>query len=245
VIVAVALCPATPLLVTGISGTEAVLPELLDACRRVAAELLSARPAVVAVVGAGGAADQGAADGQAVLAAFAPGRTARAEADGGAEPGVPSARRPLTASLGVGDWLLDDVGATAERLFVPVPADEPAAGCVGIGAALATRPQRTALLVMADGSARRGPKAPGHFDQRSVGFDAEVERAVRAGDLDALLAIDAGLADELMATGRPAWQVLAGALAGRKVASEILYCDDPLGVAYLVASLRVRPVGEE
>jgi hypothetical protein len=32
---------------------------------------------------------------------------------------------------------------------------------------------------------------------------------------------------------------MAGALDGRKVSSEIRYCDDPFGVAYLVASLRV------
>jgi aromatic ring-opening dioxygenase LigB subunit len=93
--------------------------------------------------------------------------------------------------------------------------------------------------VLGDGSARRGLRAPGYLDARSAGFDAEVERAVRTGDLDALLAIDPELARELMAAGRPAWQVLAGALAGKVVESEIRYCDDPFGVAYLVASLRV------
>jgi len=41
-----------------------------------------------------------------------------------------------------------------------------------------------------------------------------------------------------MATGRPAWQVLAGALGGLAPAAEVLYCDDPFGVGYLVASLR-------
>jgi hypothetical protein len=53
----------------------------------------------------------------------------------------------------------------------------------------------------------------------------------------ALLALDADLARELMATGRAAWQVLAGALAGRQPACRILYSGDPFGVAYLVASL--------
>jgi aromatic ring-opening dioxygenase LigB subunit len=96
-----------------------------------------------------------------------------------------------------------------------------------------------ALLAMGDGSARRGPKAPGYFDARSGPFDAEVERAVRAGDLDALLALDTDLARELMATGRAAWQVLAGALHGTGPASEIIYRSDPFGVAYLVASLVV------
>ena len=42
-----------------------------------------------------------------------------------------------------------------------------------------------------------------------------------------------------MATGRPAWQVLAGAVNGLRPASVIRYDDDPFGVAYLVASLTV------
>jgi hypothetical protein len=35
--------------------------------------------------------------------------------------------------------------------------------------------------------------------------------------------------------------VLAGALQGTETASEIIYSDDPFGVAYLVASLTVPP----
>jgi len=51
---------------------------------------------------------------------------------------------------------------------------------------------------------------------------------------NALLAIDPGLARELMAAGAAGLQVLAGALSGQVVASEIRYADDPFGVAYLV-----------
>jgi hypothetical protein len=66
-----------------------------------------------------------------------------------------------------------------------------------------------------------------------------VERAVRAGDTRALLDLDPGLARELMATGRPAWQVLAGALEGDTGLSvEVPYTGDPFGVAYLVATLQ-------
>jgi hypothetical protein len=70
-----------------------------------------------------------------------------------------------------------------------------------------------------------------------VVFDAEVECAIRDGDLDRLLTLDPGLARDLMATGRPTWQVLAGAFRRQRISSHIRYCDDPLGVAYLVASL--------
>ena len=113
------------------------------------------------------------------------------------------------------------------------------AGCRKLGADLAGGSTRTALLAVGDGSARRGLRAPGHFDERAHAFDAEVERAMRAGDLTALLDLDPALARELMATGRPAWQVLAGALDGvASLTPEVQYAGDPFGVAYLVATLR-------
>jgi hypothetical protein len=145
----------------------------------------------------------------------------------------------LPSSVGLGARLLCQAGYQGLRILRSIGYDEPPDRCAAVGAELATAGERVALLVMADGSARRGLRAPGHLDPRSAGFDAEVERAVRAGDARALLAIDQELARELMATGRPAWQVLAGALGEREVTAEVRYCDDPFGVAYLVASLRV------
>ncbi|MFI5068489.1 MAG: hypothetical protein ACHP9Z_31530, partial [Streptosporangiales bacterium] len=97
--------------------------------------------------------------------------------------------------------------------------------------------ERTGLLVLGDGSARRGPKAPGYFDERAAAFDAAVERAVRSGDLDDLRRVDPALARDLMASGRPAWQLLAGAFAGTPVSVDVQYAGDPFGVMYLVASL--------
>ena len=136
----------------------------------------------------------------------------------------------------MGAYLLDQAAYRGPRVIWTVSQDEPPAGCRKLGAELAAAGQRTALLVLGDGSARRGPKAPGAFDPRAAAFDAEVERAVRAADLDALLAVDPALARDLMATGRPAWQVLAGALAGTAPAAQVRYAGDPFGVLYLVAS---------
>jgi aromatic ring-opening dioxygenase LigB subunit len=121
------------------------------------------------------------------------------------------------------------------RRLHSVGQDEPPAGCRQLGKEIGGTAARTGLLVMGDGSARRGPRAPGHYDERAAAFDAEVERAVRAGDLQALMAVDPALARELMATGRPAWQVLAGATAGTAPRAEVMYAGDPLGVMYLVA----------
>ncbi|MGH3165026.1 MAG: hypothetical protein ACRDN0_03910, partial [Trebonia sp.] len=120
----------------------------------------------------------------------------------------------------------------------------PAGACVRLGASLADAGARAGLLVMGDGSAKRTLKAPGYFDERAAPFDASVEQAVRSGDMTALAAMDAALARDLMATGRAAWQVLAGALgagsAGARAGvspGEVLYSDFPYGVSYLVAVL--------
>ena len=175
------------------------------------------------------------------------------EAGGDAVPeagrdAVPEAGRETTRGgpslplpLGLGARLLDQAGYAGRRELHSIGEREQAGACAVLGARIATAGQRVALLVMADGSARRGVKAPGYLDPRSAPFDAEVEKAVRAGDMPALLALDADLAEALMATGRPAWQVLAGAMNGQRPASQIRYCDDPFGVAYLVASLTVSP----
>jgi hypothetical protein len=227
-ITAAALCPAPPLLARELTGADPVVPDLREACRQAAAALLASRPDVIAVVGAGEKTTGWDPGGRLDLAAYAPMLGA------GAGPPV-----PLAAGLGAG--LLDQAGYQGRRVLQSVSPDEPAQRCAELGADLAGRAGRVALLVMADGSARRGRRAPGHLDERSAPFDAEVERAVRAGDLEALLAIDPVLARELMATGRPGWQVLAGALAGTRPRVEIRYAGDPFGVAYLVASLDLPP----
>ncbi len=261
-IVAAALCPAPPLLIPALTGAADVLPELRAACLEAVAELIAAGPEVIAVVGPADITRTWEPASRLDLAAFAPAR-GRGQGTGllpvpqqGAPPATDDGAAGLPASLGVGACLLDQAGYSGERLLQAVAHDEPSQRCASLGASLAGpreagtaeaggtgraggTGQRTALLVMADGSACRGPRAPGHFDPRSAEFDAEVERAVREADLGALLAIDAGVARELMAAGRPAWQVMSGALNGSKVATRLRYSDDPFGVAYLVASLRV------
>ena len=220
-----ASCPAPPLLARELTGADSVLPELRAACLDATVALLSSEPDLVAVVGVAGqtrAFDQSA---RLDLSAFAPGQ------------GRPSSWPSLPLALGLGARLLDQAGYAGRRVLQSVSEHEPPAECAALGARLAASSPRVALLVMADGSARRGLKAPGYLDDRSVPFDAEVERAIRGGDMSALLAVDDVLARELMATGRASWQVLAGAVTGGRPACQIRYCDDPFGVAYLVASL--------
>lgn len=94
---------------------------------------------------------------------------------------------------------------------------------------------RTALVVMADGSACRGEKAPGHLHPDALAFDEAIDHALRDGDVDALAAIDADLAHELWSEGAPGFHVLAEVARGRGVSSDVTYADAPYGVAWWVA----------
>jgi hypothetical protein len=242
-IVAAALCPAPPLLVRELTGAHVVAADLRDACLASVAGLVAAEPDVVAVVGAADRTARWSETAVLDLARYAPGpviANGQAQPRGAAETAGPGSTGTVPSALGVGAWLLGEACGALSRVLHSVSVNEPVGRCASLGAELASLRARVALLVMADGSARRGLTAPGYLDERSAGFDAMVQDAVGAGQLDALLDIDPALARDLMATGRPAWQVLAGALAGHKVSSEIRYCDDPYGVAYLVASLRVQ-----
>jgi hypothetical protein len=90
-----------------------------------------------------------------------------------------------------------------------------------------------AVLVVANGSARRGEKAPGYLDERAAGFDAALGAALRGPDPAALAGLDVLLAEEL----------LAGNVAGLRALGEILtpehrasvdYDAEPFGVQYWV-----------
>jgi hypothetical protein len=93
------------------------------------------------------------------------------------------------------------------------------------------------LLVVANGSATRSEKAPGHLDPRSSSFDEGLENALRSGDVEALAALDAALASELWCNDAAAFHALASVLpAGTR--GEVSYADDPYGVQYWVVTWR-------
>jgi hypothetical protein len=132
--------------------------------------------------------------------------------------------------------LLDESGWHGKETWVPLGEDS---DCDRAGAAVHRGPGRTALLVMADGSAARTVKAPGHFDERARDFDHGIVRALREGDHVALRALDGTLARELRMQGVPALRVLAAAMgsAGRDIAPpHVSYVDDPFGVLYFVVT---------
>ncbi|MBL7490179.1 class III extradiol dioxygenase subunit B-like domain-containing protein [Frankia sp. AgB1.9] len=264
-LVVAAVCPHPPLLVPRVGANEPVAARepALAAVRR----LRAANPDVLVVVGD---------DPDALAAGFhaysstsvgdfrgfgvdyqvqlGPGPTAGMSDLGGVpgavgEGGATDAPR-LPLSLAVGAWLLAETGWDVARWGLGVSPKAEAAQAVARGAELVAGPDRVALLVMGDGSARRTPKAPGALDERAEPYDAVVERALATVDLDALLALDPGLSADLLVAGRASWQVLAGAVGARPIGTptwgaDVLYADAPFGVGYFVGVWEPGVSGDE
>jgi len=244
VIVRAAVCPSPPLLARELTGRTVILPDLRDACAAAVADLLAAAPDVVAVVGGGEETatwdPEDRLDLSAYAAGYAPSPAGAVAGDGGGD-GDGDGKPSLPLAVGLGALLLDDAGYAGPRILQAVDESAPPDACLRLGRDLAAAAPRVALLAVGDGSARRSRSAPGYLDERAIPFDDAVQRAMREGDLAALARLDPDLARDLMATGRAAWQVLAGAcdgaFAGARPAAEIRYAADPFGVAYLVAVL--------
>jgi hypothetical protein len=243
VIVSAAICPSPPLLAreltgqAGLAGQAGPLPELRGACAAALAALLSAAPDVVVVTGPAALTADFGHRGRLDLGAYAP-ALGRDRGTGEDEPALP-------LSLGIGARLLDEAAYAGPRSYRGIGVSAPAETCLRLGRQIAASARRVALLAVGDGSARRSVSAPGYLDERAAPFDESVERAVRDGEPAALATLDPELAADLMADGRAAWQVLAGALTAEGaspggVRGDVLYADAPLGVAYLVAVLTPR-----
>jgi hypothetical protein len=93
-----------------------------------------------------------------------------------------------------------------------------------------------AVLVLCNGSARRGEKAPGHLDARSAAFDEAVLGALAGADPAGRADLDETLAGELLADGIAGLRAVGRALADRDVVASVLYADDPYGVQYWVVT---------
>ncbi|HEU5269629.1 MAG TPA: hypothetical protein VFU36_06860 [Jatrophihabitans sp.] len=214
-------CPQPPLLLPGLTGRPVPeVEQLRAACHAAIAGLLAGRPDELVLIGG----------------------IAAAERDRPAEQAPPAVRdRPAEpVSLRVGRQLLAEVGCAIPVRPVPIRADATTAECLATGRRLVTGTagagERIGLLVLADGSARRGLKAPGYLDPRADPFDRSIERALAAGDPAGLAALEMTVAAELLVAGRAAWQVLAGATEGCRFEAEVHYLGDPFGVWYPVVA---------
>ncbi|MDT0201574.1 hypothetical protein [Nocardioides sp. AE5] len=92
-----------------------------------------------------------------------------------------------------------------------------------------------AWIVVANGSARRGEKAPGHLDERAFAFDDDIEKALWAGDGTVLAGLDTALGEELLAEGIAGLVELGRAVPtpGRALG---WFSSDERGVAWWVVS---------
>lgn len=223
---AVAFVPAAPLLVPEVAGGSAGLD----------AELRSASLGVVReALGCG-------VDDVVVVACSAPpGEWSEAWTWDFAGFGVP--RRPadprpaLPWSLSVGAWLLDECGWSGPRRYVGVDGPAPLAPEAPAPAAPDRRSGgSTAVVVVADGSACRSERAPGHLDPRAERFDLAIADLLARGDVAGLGAVDAALAEQLMCRSLPAWAWAVGCLGDAVVSgAELTSHVAPYGVGYFVA----------
>jgi hypothetical protein len=228
VLVAAAVCPHPPLLVPDLAAGAAVeLDGLRTACDSAVASLLAADTDLLVLVG----------DAPAV-GTFPSGAWGSLASYGlDIAVGTIAGRPSLPLSLTIGRWLLDrQDAAPADSLLFGVSSDADATRCQSLGAKLAERAPRVAMLVMGDASARRSLKGPGYLDERAAPYDEAVACALAGTDTAALLALDPALSAELHVAGRASWQVLAGAAEGGSWAGAVTFDEAPYGVTYLVAT---------
>lgn len=224
--VAVAFCPAAPLLLPAVEGRSAPeTTELRRTCRAAVAAMLAAGPETVVVV------------------AEAPAGTRHGSGDVARLRGLgldldvpfagPPAANPGIAAVGFGvaAWLLDDVTFAGRRIGVG-PAD--------LAGVLGECTGQVGVLAVGDGSARRGVKAPGYLDETAAPFDAVVAAALASGDAAALAALDPAEGRRLLAAGVPVWRAVGSALAGRSITGRLHADAAPFGVGYLVADWAAR-----
>ncbi len=142
----------------------------------------------------------------------------------------------IDAARGVAEPLGHRVAA---HLLGDVPFD---AVTVSPGAVdlLRARAEPMTLVVMADGSASRGEKAPGHLHPEAVAFDEAVDAALRRGDAAALAALDPVLAEAVWCTGAAGLRLLGELTRGSGITPEVSHHAAPYGVAWWVARWEIH-----
>ncbi len=208
-ILAAAVCPHPPLLAYDVPpGSVDDLATLRVACDAAVRTLLDADPSRVIVIGAGDRDDDRDESAGGSLAAYGLDISA-----GGPDHGLP-------LSLTIGAWLLDRAGWTGARTYSSAHPDVDG---------------DVALLVMADGAAKRSIQAPGFLDERAEPYDASIAAALAGGDPEALAQLDADLGVELGSAGAVTLRTLGDLAKGADITARLRYDEAPFGVGYFVA----------
>lgn len=112
-----------------------------------------------------------------------------------------------------------------------------------LGAKLQADGARVALILVTDGAACHGPKAPRAEDVRAQEYEDGVCAALASGQPGRLAQVDVDLGAELGATGPQVWPLLVTA-AGGDMIGEVLWAGAPYGVGWAVASWRRSTTGD-
>ncbi|SDU76015.1 class III extradiol ring-cleavage dioxygenase family protein [Jiangella alkaliphila] len=228
-LIAAAVCPYPPLMVAGIGPPDDVrLDDVRAACWSALDDLRATSPDVLVVVGPG----ETTADEAPRAGSLAPYGVDLSVALPGDE--APHNEQTMPLSVSVGAWLLQRDGWDGLVTAATVAGDAGDGDCVELGRRIAGRADRVALLVMADGSPLRADTTPHEQRTKAQTYDAELATALRDGDPQRLLDLDAALAAEVGSPGRKALRVLAGAADDGLFDAEVTYDDAPYGVGYLV-----------
>ena len=225
-ITAAGLVPHPPLLLRELGGARDPVGDLRAACLATVRDLLTQAETLAVVGGAAG------------TRRWDPAAGIDVRRFGTCAPRSSGPSLPL--SVGVGVRLLGQAGWDGPVVAHSLAPDVSADALDRLAADLGAGPGRTAVLVLGDGSARRGEKAPGYLDERAFPLDDAVAKALADGEAAELAALDVQLADELMVLGASALRFL-GALAlrqPRRPAATLTYRGDPFGVTYLTATWR-------
>jgi len=240
-VVTVAVLPWPPALVPELMGRAASELEPLrhaadSALRGLVAELRQ-HPAGQVVVVAPGDPGEHEAAGEVSFSGF--GRDVRVPALPGAagavEPELPTSMmvaRYLTHRVSADESDIAKVWAGARWLTVD------ADGAAQLATELAGADEPTAVVLLVDGAASHGPKAPRAEDSRAGAFDDAIADALEHGDRGALAAVDLELAGQVGADGAHLWPLMAGATAGGMWLGDVLFRGEPYGVGWTVALWR-------
>ncbi|HEY2552360.1 MAG TPA: hypothetical protein VGI64_17470 [Streptosporangiaceae bacterium] len=239
-LVAAAVCPHPPVLIpeamgaAGLTavpadpGADGLLAALRAECAEAVTGLLDAGADLLIAVGGGAETAEHAASAAGTLRGL----------------GVPFSTGPgepvLPLSLTVASWLLRLQPAGCPVILQAVAQDAAPGDCLRLGGSLASRAARVALLVLADGTARKATGVPGAADPAAEQYDAELAAALADGDAARLARLEPARDSELLATGRAPLQVLAGA-SQHPMRGRLTFGAAPLDVTYLVASWTLRP----
>lgn len=221
---AIALTPSAPVLVPDLAGAAAAEVADVSAAARTAAATLPQRWIAIGV-----------GPDELVIGPDTRGSFAGYGADVPIALADPAPERvsalPLCALMA--GWLRGQVSPRASVQVRVYPADLDAGAALSRGrqlrAEIDAMAEPVGVLVVADGAHTLTASAPGGHDPQSEPVQAGLDRALAAGDADALTRLPEAV------VGRVAYQVLAG-LAPWPAAAVELACGAPYGVGYFVGT---------